>query len=138
VAGSTVLFGNATAKPLIPVICWSLQLLKVGVRKAKTCSNQSLCLHFSFWQDFGSMRPSRLIECGTLRDFAMLNPTNLPDTQEHVHSDPLDSMLAIAFGPRPGDSGFESRAYESNLAKATGILRGIVGKLGTRKTKDPS
>jgi hypothetical protein len=84
------------------------------------------------------MSPSGVIECDTLREVAMLDPSNLPDNQEHVHSDPLDSILAIAFGPQPGDPSFEHRAYERNFAKAIGVLRGFIGKLGARKTKGPS
>jgi hypothetical protein len=42
---------------------------------------------------------------------------------------PLDIFMAVAFGPRPGQPGFESPAHQANMAKALEIMRRLQEKL---------
>jgi hypothetical protein len=68
-------------------------------------------------------------------EVVMPNPSSPDDAPEEAQFHLLDPLMAIAFGPRPGEPGSKTPAYESNMAQATALLKSMVSKLKAPKTK---
>jgi hypothetical protein len=66
-------------------------------------------------------------------EVVMISPSNSHDVHEDVESGQLESLLAIAFGPRLGDPGYGTSNYESNLANATAVLKKIDCEINAKR-----